>query len=113
MLTHTALELHKLLEPDHAHRLPDDQWVTHAVEVSGLDLSGNLVRNALWRLRVSLHVDDRPDANPWSYVTKYWVEVSSQGTNGTIDWCPISVYLTHDEALACIERQAKRMGINL
>lgn len=102
------------------HTAPDanppsiaSSWVTHSIHIEGLDADGNAVVECLWRLRVTVRPDDSKNAAPWSYTIRYFVEVSSRGSNGELDWCPINAYLNHDQALASIERQARRLGVDI
>ena len=88
-------------------------WVTHSVHMEGTDTEGQVVVETLWRLRVSVRLDDSKNANPWSYIVRYFVEASHKLADGRLDWCPVTAYPSHDQALADIERQARRLGVEI
>jgi hypothetical protein len=88
-------------------------WVTHSI-LAELDSNDREpVVEALWRLRVVIRRDDDVDAAPWSATVRYVVESSHRGQLGQLDWTPITAHSTHDQALACIERQARRLGVRI
>ena len=88
-------------------------WVTHSI-LAELDSNDQApVVEALWRLRVVIRRDDDVDAAPWSATVRYVVESSHRGSLGQLDWTPITAHSTHDQALACIERQARRLGVGI
>ena len=102
------------------HTAPDanppsvaSSWVTHTINTEGLDADGNAVVECLWRLRVTVRPDDSKNANPWSYIVRYFVEASHKLADGRLDWCPVTAYPSHDQALASIERQARRLGVDI
>ena len=88
-------------------------WVTHSVHIEGTDTEGQVVVETLWRLRVSVRLDDHVNASPWSYTIRYFVEASHKLADGRLDWCPVTAYPSHDQALADIERQARRLGVDI
>lgn len=110
-LTSTYLRQHT--EPDANPPSTVGSWVTHSVHTEGTDTEGQVVVETLWRLRVSVRLDDGKDASPWSYTIRYFVEASHKLADGRLDWCPVTAYPTHDQALACIERQAQRLGVRI
>ena len=100
------------------HMAPEDSppsiassWVTHSI-LAELDSNDQEpVVESLWRVKVVVRRDDDVDAAPWSYTVRYVIEASHRNGLGNLDWCPVSAYRTHDQALACLERQARRLGV--
>lgn len=113
MQTLTDVVIRQLVEPDANPPSTATSWTTHTIEAHGITAEGRGVVEHLWRLRVTVRPDDSVNAAPWSYVINHFIDASCRNARGDLDWCPVTAYSSHDQALACLERQARRLGVGV